>query len=190
MDTEIFLIRHAFSMESILQERTIELDRKGQEDAEEVGMILEQKKISAVISSPYPRAIQTVGRLAVQNGVDLTMDGRFRERKLAEDAYEIEDIAASLRYCFDRPTFAYPGGESNNDALRRGVEGVYDVAKTFAGKLIVIGLHGNILSIILNYFDEQHEDLPGNSHTAAVYKLIFRNGQFAAIERVWIKQPV
>ena len=56
----------------------------------------------------------------------------------------------------------------------------------YAQKNIVIGTHGNIMVLMMNYFDSIYDyDFWRNLSMPDVYKLSFKDNVFIGSERIW-----
>lgn len=153
--TTIYLVRHAESAYTP-DEYGRGLTEKGEQDAERVTQALRSKKIDIVISSPYRRAINTVQGIADTHHLKIELDGRFRERQLAEGP--VENFAAAVKALWDDPTLFYPGGESNRQAVKRGIEAMQDILDRYRDqKEIVIGTHGNLMALIMQYYEPRYD---------------------------------
>jgi 2,3-bisphosphoglycerate-dependent phosphoglycerate mutase len=145
----IFLVRHAHADWQPNERRP--LSRTGAQDALQVAAILESRSIEALVCSPYRRARQTLEPLAARLGLAIQLDKRFRERELGRwQAGSFEEAVARTWQDFD---FAYPGGESNRQAQKRPIEALDDLVNSGNRQVYAIGTHGNLLALILNYFD-------------------------------------
>jgi 2,3-bisphosphoglycerate-dependent phosphoglycerate mutase len=150
---EIVLVRHARAIPSGTPpwtERDDErpLGEEGLRDADELAFELDPYHFSAVYSSPYPRAVQTVAPTAARRSLEVQPLDDLRERRLA--ATLRDDWADLLARGWADPDFAAPGGESSRAAQRRGM-GVLDLLRArhaFGGRLLV-GSHGNLIALIL-----------------------------------------
>lgn len=67
--TTIYFIRHAEPNYDNHDDMTRELSEKGLKDRALVTEFLRDKEIDAVLSSPFKRAVDTVGEFAKQQGV-------------------------------------------------------------------------------------------------------------------------
>ncbi|TFE01522.1 histidine phosphatase family protein [Jeotgalibacillus salarius] len=152
--TNIYLVRHAHSVYTT-DEHSRPLSEKGLGDAAEVTKILKSENIHVVISSPYKRAIQTVEGIAayIEKEVEIVED--FRERALTDEP--AEDFTKAITRVWEDFNFSWDGGESNVAAQERGVQALFDVLERFEGQNIVIGAHGNIMVLIMNYFDQVYD---------------------------------
>lgn len=56
----------------------------------------------------------------------------------------------------------------------------------YNGKNIVIGTHGNIMVLIMNYFDSKYDfSLWKNLEMPDIYKLTFKDRELKSVERLW-----
>lgn len=183
MITNIYLVRHANSSYTP-DELNRPLSEKGLKDASKVTELLSYENINKVISSPYKRAIQTVEGTANHFGLCISTDEAFKERKLADCSVANFDEVI-LKYWEDF-NFYLPGGESSNFAQDRGVQALKSVLNECCGKNVVIGTHGNIMVLIMNYFDKKYSyDFWKSLNMPDIYKLSFENEVFISINRIW-----
>ena len=87
--TNIYFVRHAESDNKVHDDMSRPLTEKGTKDRTLVTNYLGDKGISAVFSSPYKRAYDTVEDFVQQNGLDITCIDDFRERKVATHGLRI-----------------------------------------------------------------------------------------------------
>lgn len=180
--TIIYFVRHAHSTYT-KEERERPLSEKGHCDAENVIHLLKDKHIDVVISSPYKRAIQTVQGIANTYHVSIEIEEDLRERLLSSEP--VADFNAAIENVWEDWSFAYEGGESNDVAQRRAVICMQSILKKYKGKNIVIGTHGNIMVLLMNYFDSKYDfrfwkilRMPD------IFKLNFHNEDLVAAERI------
>ncbi|MFD0050989.1 histidine phosphatase family protein [Actinomycetes bacterium NPDC127524] len=187
MDTEIYFVRHAHSVFSLDNEETRELSEKGWADAQKITDILIKENIEHIISSSYVRAKQTVEGLSKHIHKEIEVDSRFRERDLAARDYHFERPIEAMKYVFDNPHFKYPGGESNQEVQQRGINGLRDAVSKYYGKKVAIGIHGNIMTCTLNYFDKKFDlDFWNMTTKPDIYKLsIDKHFNLVGFERLW-----
>ncbi|MFB4168948.1 histidine phosphatase family protein [Virgibacillus sp. JSM 102003] len=183
MNTNIYLVRHAHSTFTP-DERKRPLSQEGFITAEKVTELLQAENIDVVLSSPYIRAIQTVKGIAEYIEQEVILKKGFKERKLA--GKPVEDFDEAITKVWQDYNFAWAGGESNYRAQQRGVEAINHVLEQYKGRNIAIGTHGNIMTIIMNYFDKQY-----NFHfwktlsMPDIYKLTFDEKALVEVKRVW-----
>lgn len=119
MKNTYYLIRHAHSIYSP-DEWNRPLSQKGQASLSQLNM-LESKPISAIYSSPYKRAIETVEPLAQTLGLSIQLDKRLIERKLSSQSIFDQAFEATLKQLWKNPAISLPGGESNLTAQKRAL---------------------------------------------------------------------
>ncbi|MCM3388325.1 histidine phosphatase family protein [Ureibacillus chungkukjangi] len=183
MLTNLYLVRHAHSTYSP-DELGRPLSQRGFIDAEKIMKLFENKEIDIIISSPYKRAIQTVEGIANFREKVVLLEENFKERTLSIGA--VEDFEAAITKVWVEPTFSWSGGESNMDAQKRGVKALKNLLTTCEGKNVVIGTHGNLMTLILNHFDKNYDfnfwktlDMPD------IYKLTFEYQELKEVKRIW-----
>lgn len=183
MLTNLYLVRHAHSTYTS-DEIGRPLSSKGFADAERISGVLANEKIDVIISSPYKRAIQTVGSIAKKLGIEVNLEEGFKERTLSREP--VEDFTMAITRVWEDPTFFLPGGESNHVAQKRGIKAIGNVLECYEGKNIVIGTHGNIMVLIMNHFDKKYDfNFWKNLNMPDIYKLTFENKNLVDIKRLW-----
>lgn len=183
LQTNVYLVRHAHSTYTA-DELGRPLSEKGIVASENVRRLFANKKIDAVLSSPYKRAIQTVECVAAGIGKEVIIKEGFKERRLSEKP--MEDFQAAIAKVWEDPTFFWEGGESNVAAQKRGVQALLNVLEEYEGKNIVIGTHGNIMVLLMNFFDRNYDFLFWKSlEMPDIYKLMFQSKNLINVERIW-----
>jgi 2,3-bisphosphoglycerate-dependent phosphoglycerate mutase len=184
MNTNIYLVRHAQSIYTP-DELNRPLSEKGFKDAEKINEILLNENIAYVLSSPYKRAIQTVQGVAKNICADILIEDGFKERKIAEGS--VENFNSAIDKLWTNFDFNFEGGESNLKAQKRGIHSLNKVLNKYNGKNIVIGTHGNIMVLIMNYFDNKYNyDFWKGLSMPDVYRLSFQDNKFIGAERIVI----
>ncbi|SDM89138.1 2,3-bisphosphoglycerate-dependent phosphoglycerate mutase [Psychrobacillus sp. OK028] len=183
MQTNLYFVRHAHSTYTP-DELGRALSERGVFDAERITQMLEQENIDIVISSSYKRAIQTVEGIAKFIGREIIIEDDFKERKLSEEP--VKDFNLAITKVWEEPSFSWEGGESNIIAQKRGVEATLNILEQYIGKNIAVGTHGNLMVLIMNYFDHGYDftfwkelDMPD------IYKLTFENKKLIEVNRIW-----
>lgn len=183
--TTLFFVRHAHSTYS-QDEINRPLSERGFDDAQYVTEILKEEEIDVVVSSPYKRAVQTVNGIAEYIDTEIEIIDGFKERTLSTDP--VSDFNFAITKVWEDYHFSWKGGESNFVAQRRGVKSTFDVLKKYTGKNVVIGTHGNIMALIMNFFDKQYDfmfwkklDMPD------IYKLTFEECELINVKRLWVR---
>ena len=142
----IVLVRHAAATG---QDANAALTMEGQLQARMLADLLLQFQIQRVISSPFVRAIESVGPFCRRAGLRLETDDRLVERVLS--ARNLPDWRDHLRLSFDDLDYCLEGGESSRTAQARGTSVVREALAT--GARCVLVTHGNMLALILRSID-------------------------------------
>lgn len=183
METNLYFVRHAHSVYTP-DELNRPLSEKGFQDAKKVTDLLKEEKIDSVISSPYKRAIQTVEGVARYIGKEVIIKEDFRERKLAK--VPVENFDEAIAKVWRDIDFAFDGGESNKVAQKRGYDITQKVLQTYKGKNVVIGTHGNIMVLIMNYFDQAYDfSFWKQLAMPDIYQLTFEEQTLKKVQRIW-----
>lgn len=182
MITNLYFVRHAHSTYSP-DERNRPLSERGMLDAKLITNLSKTLKINHVISSPYKRAIQTVEGIAELIGEEIELIDGFRERLLSE--HPVADFNEAISRVWTDFNFSMEGGESNYVAQKRGVEATLQVLEKYESQNIVVGTHGNIMVLIMNYFNPQY-DVHFWEELAMpdIYKLTFNKKSLVAVSRI------
>lgn len=184
MNTNIYLVRHAHSIYTS-DELNRPLSKEGSKNADRITEILKNENIDTVLASSYRRAMQTVEGIAKHISTQIIIEDGFKERKIAEGAVEnFDSVITKLWTDFN---FAFEGGESNLQTQKRGISVLNKVLKVFQGKNIVIGTHGNIMALIMNYYDSSkyNFDFWKSLSMPDIYKLSFDSNKVVEIKRTF-----
>ncbi len=151
--TTVYFVRHSQPNKNNHDDMTRELTEQGMEDRKKVTAFLLDKQITAVFSSPYRRAVDTVKHFADTLGLPIMTDHGFREREVTETwltDLQFSDFTARQWADFD---YKFPTGECLREVQVRNIAALNRVLTTHAGQNIVIGSHGTALGTILAYYD-------------------------------------
>ncbi len=143
----IYIVRHgkAEGQESIAQ-----LTADGRVQAGSLADLLADSQIERILSSPYFRARDSVAPLARRLKLEVELDERLVERVLV--AGSITDWQQHLEASFNDLDFCLEGGESSRAAMGRIVS-VVDEIQTHSAETTLLATHGNLLALLLKYFD-------------------------------------
>lgn len=146
------------------------LTEAGRSAAEELAVELDGWEITAIYSSPYARALETVTVLAQRRGIGVQLIDDLRERRLSLEPHD--EWQASLQRSWTDGDFALPGAESGRDAQRRAVA-ILDLLRVRHpdGGRLVIGSHGNLISLILQALEP---DVGYDFHMAMPMPALYR----------------
>jgi 2,3-bisphosphoglycerate-dependent phosphoglycerate mutase len=185
MRTYAYLIRHAHSVYTS-EELERPLSERGLKDAKIVTELLSAENITHVVSSPYKRAIQTVEGTASYFGLSISINEGLKERILADGP--VDNFDGIILKAWEDFDFSMPQGETGNTAQKRGVQAFTDILDKYSGGNIVIGTHGNIMVLIMNYYDKKYNyDFWTNLEMPDIYKLSFENGKLEEVKHIWRK---
>lgn len=184
MKTTIYMVRHAESPYDEGDERTRGLTEKGKRDAEKVTKLLIGEGIDMVISSPYSRAVLSVEGLAQHLNVEVETFENLRERHFSSEY--IHDLMYEIRENFYNFEYALPGGESNADCQKRAIAALKAILKKHEGKRVVIGTHGLIMSLMMNYFDSTYGlEFLDQLKKPDIYKMEFEDMNLKEVSKMW-----
>ncbi|MFC4620195.1 histidine phosphatase family protein [Camelliibacillus cellulosilyticus] len=186
--TIIYFVRHAESPYVSGEERKRGLSAQGRQAALRVKDVLIDKMIDVFISSPYLRAILTIKDLADALGKDILIEEDLRERMLAGKDTVIPDGAflQAKRKLYHDKTAAFPGGESSIAAQIRAIKVVSKLLNQYKGRRIVIGTHGDIMTLMLNHFDPSYDfDFWQKTTMPDIYESTFDGETLLKVSRLW-----
>jgi 2,3-bisphosphoglycerate-dependent phosphoglycerate mutase len=127
------------------------LTAAGATAARELASSLTDEPITAVYSSPYPRALQTGEPIAEQHGLRVEIVDDLRERLLSP--HPLADWYAKVQRTWDDLDYALPDGESSRTAQRRAVGALSGLAERHPDATIAAVSHGNLIALVLNARD-------------------------------------
>lgn len=181
--TEIYFVRHAHAHYSE-DEYHRPLSAQGERDAERVTNLLKHQRIDAVYTSPYRRAIQTVEGIAQARHLPVQTIDALKERQLSSGV--LEDFHAAVQRVWHEPSFAWAGGESNQQAMARAIPSLRNILLTHPQQSVVIGTHGNIMVLMMHYFDAQYDYAFWQKLSMPdIYRLSFQGLSLQEVTRVW-----
>jgi 2,3-bisphosphoglycerate-dependent phosphoglycerate mutase len=188
MKTFIYFVRHAISPFSLDNERSRGLSEQGKSDSIRVAEILETEGIDIVVSSSFARAIDTVQPLADILDKEIILFEELVERSIASLKHVISEVELldGIEKSFVDLDYCLPEGETTRQAQDRAIPIIKQLLTDYVGKKIVIGTHGNILTIILNYFDKDYGyDFWLKASKPDVYKVEFEGIEIKHFERLY-----
>lgn len=128
--------------------------------------------------------MQTVELIAQSRNLGIEIIEDFKER--AKCSGKLENFYENMAKLWNDKTFRFSGGESNIEGQNRGVQALEKIVVENEGESIVIGTHGDLLSLIINYYNKSYGyefwnalDMPD------AYRLTFKDIALTGIERVW-----
>ncbi|EPC8418414.1 MULTISPECIES: histidine phosphatase family protein [Bacillus cereus group] len=189
MNTYIYMVRHGESSKLEGSERTRGLTEKGSLDAHRVTDILKTEGIDTFISSPYKRAMLTIEKTANFYEKEILIYENLKECMFSSGDQVISDkeVYPLVKKMFSNPDCTLMEGESYKDCQRRVVKVLKEILMDFQGQKIVIGTHGLVMTLMMNYFDKQY-GFEFLIHTSKpdIYKLEFNDEQLLNVKKLWI----
>lgn len=188
MITNIYMVRHAESPFVFGEEQTRGLSEEGFMMARHAAELLKDVELAAIISSNYVRAIQTVQALADQRGLPVLELESLRERPIKGLDYKApwEELLVAIERSFADWDYALDGGETTRAAQQRAIPVIEQILEQYKGKNVAMGTHGNIMTIIMNYYDQQYDyDFWMSTSKPDIYRLAFEQGKLHHVERIW-----
>jgi 2,3-bisphosphoglycerate-dependent phosphoglycerate mutase len=149
---DVLLVRHA-EPEPVGHPDYAEDERPltdaGRNAANELAEQFDAVTLSAVYSSPYTRAVETVKPTADRHSLEVLILTDLRERRLTMTS--LPNWREHLELAWQDHEYALEGAESGSAAQRRalGVLNLLRVRHPDGGRLLV-GSHGNLISLILH----------------------------------------
>lgn len=147
--TFIYFVRHAQSDFSWLDDETRPLTAEALDDLAQVQDFFSSVGIDCFYSSPFKRAIDTIGLVAKQKCKPVLLDDRFRERTVGRDGQKPE----VLKQRWEDFNFCEPLGESLRSVQQRNIEALSEILAKHPKQTVVIGTHGTALSTVYNYYN-------------------------------------
>lgn len=176
----IFLIRHC---KASGQEPEAALTDDGLVQSFILADFLIDKGIETIVSSPYLRSVKSIEPLSKKLGIKIELDNRLRERVLSPK--NLPNWTEDLKETFNNLDLKFEGGESTSEAMNRGIEIVKELIHRRENNIVVV-THGNLLAIILKYYNPTFGFLEWkNLCNPDVYQIQFVNGMHKTTKRIW-----
>lgn len=153
----ILVVRHgqtSWNVHNKVCGRTdVPLTEEGLKQARQVALIMKEKALDVIVSSPLQRAIQMSRLVSEACGVPVEVDERLIELNFG--IYEGVDRADS-RYLENKRHFAYrfPGGESMMKAAHRVYGLLEELKEKYPNKTVLLVCHGGICRMVCTYFED------------------------------------
>lgn len=152
--TEVYFVRHAEPDYKNHDDASRDLTEKGLCDRALVTAFLKDKGISAVYSSPYKRAVDTVQPFADSLHLPVVTDPDFRERRV--DSVWIEDFDGFSRQQWTDFDYRLTDGETLRTVQTRNCAALNRLLTAHAGAAVAVGSHGTALSTLIHYYDHTY----------------------------------
>lgn len=142
----IYLVRHCKAAGQAPEDS---LTEQGQVDSARLIDFFMDKDIDIIISSPFVRALETITPFAKTINKDIFIDKRLKERVLS--TIDLDDWMLKLQTTFEDGELKFEGGESSNEAMKRGVLLIEELIESPELNIVVV-THGGLLSLILRHY--------------------------------------
>lgn len=188
LNTELLLVRHAESAVRLGPDRTRGLTEQGYADVLRLTAGLRGTPVDAVVSSPYARAVLTVRGIADERGLPVRTIEDLRERRLHGEELLLprETFLDAVARSFADRDAVLPGGESFREGQARGVRAVQELLALYRGRTVVVGTHGNLMTMILQAYGEGYDysfwlrlEMPD------VYRMTFDDDKLLGVDKPW-----
>ena len=193
MRKEVILIRHGetdWNAQQRWQGHTdVPLNAQGIQQAESVAEELRKYALDVLFSSDLARAHQTAQIIAKRQELKIFTTNRLREVDVGaaeglgyEEAVERFGQKSILRWRSVLPVdleFAFPGGETKLEAVRRAYRVIENFLHSIGAKRVGIVSHGMLIRTFLNYLFPQL-DIPTVLPNCGYFPL-----SYDVSERVW-----
>ena len=188
MRTNLYMVRHAESPFEFGKEKSRGLSEEGMTAARRVASIFSTIEVHYIASSSYTRAIQTVQPLAEQTNIPVIEYDELIERPIKglDTKAPWDALLEAIRRSFEDKDYALEGGESTREAQERAIPVIEKLLEEQKGNNIVLGTHGNIMTIIMNYYNEAYGfEFWEQTSKPDIYKLTFDGNKLENVERLW-----
>ncbi|MBS2967376.1 histidine phosphatase family protein [Metabacillus sp. KIGAM252] len=179
MKKKIYLIRHC---KASGQDLEAPLTQEGRAQAASLAAFLAGKSIDVIYSSPFKRAIDSVLPISRACNLDVILDQRLAERILS--IKNLQDWIDKLSQTFEDKTLVFEGGESSMAAASRGLEVIQSFLDSSYQTAAIVS-HGNLISLILNHYDESYGFEQWKALSNPDLYLLEFEGSIPDIKRVW-----
>lgn len=187
--TNIYFVRHADSDKNIHDDYLRPLTPKGRADCALVTEFFAQdKKIDAVLSSPYIRAIDTVKPFAQSHDLNVEVIQDFRELERGSGPLLPQrDFVSVIERLWSDFSHTMPGGESLFEVTARNIAALNQVLARHKNKNIVIGTHGLALAVIIHHYDSTYgfkDFMAMVDIMPYIVKITFEDGSYINTEKI------
>lgn len=152
---DVILVRHAESQPDWnLPLPAWPLSKRGEAQALDLVARLEALSPDRILSSPYPRAIDTVQPFAAKHAVTVDIIDDLRERTLSGEVLKPDGaFLDAMRLSFEDVDFCLPGGESVREVAERALGALEAYFHAHGGGRVLASSHGNTITAILAAID-------------------------------------
>lgn len=153
---ELYVVRHGqtdFNAQGLAcgGQSNVPLNDKGRQQARELGVLLSDVHLDAVLVSPLQRAQQTAAIALEGRNVPVMTEVALREHcfGIYEGAVLDHPQFSKLRWDF---CYRLPEGESLADVVCRVYPFLADLPKRFGGKSVLLVCHGALARVIDSFY--------------------------------------
>jgi broad specificity phosphatase PhoE len=147
---KLFLIRHGETKENqlgvIIGQNPGQLSASGKQSLVHLKKSTDLLHINTVYSSDLKRCADSVKLLFSDRNVEIKLEPRLREINFGD--LQGKPYSALIGDYLHDIGRKFPGGESNEEFIKRTIDAVNDIVKNESGKDIVIICHSGTISII------------------------------------------
>ena len=148
--TSVYFVRHAQPDHSFRGDRTRPLTDEGKNDTRVVAELLKSRNVGYIASSPYIRAIDTVGLYSLWTGLEVNIYENLRER--GAGSWQGENFFEYIEKQWADFDYHIKNGESLREVQKRNIRVLELILSEHDGENIAIATHGTALSTILNHY--------------------------------------
>ncbi len=191
-ETIVYFVRHAKAPFSLKNYHDRSLSVEGEAAAKNLVKIFDSVPVDVFVSSSSPRAVETINPIALAKGKPIEMHDELRELLLRGSQTFIEEdkIEAEIEKVFADENYKLVGGESAAEVLGRGLPIFQKILEQHAGKSIILGTHGIIMTLLLQSFDSSTGfNFWKKTTKPDVYRAVFSEGRMKQLDR-FFKQVI
>ncbi len=159
MDNKIYILRHgetAWNIEKVFRgQAEVPLNDNGRAQAELAAQYLKDKGIEMVYTSPLERAVETAAAVSGATGLEAVKDdafsgmnfGKWQGRPHTE--IKEEDPEKFLDFHHGDGSLRVPGGETFQEVMDRGMDGLKSIVEEHPGKTVLIVTHRVVCKLLV-----------------------------------------
>lgn len=148
--TSVYFVRHAQPDNSVRDDRHRPLTDEGKNDTRAVAELLKSRNVGFIASSPYERAVETVGLYSLWTGLDVNIYEDLRERNAG--SWQGDNFFEYIEKQWADFDYHIMDGECLHDVQERNIRALKQLLAEHDGESIAVATHGTALSTILNYY--------------------------------------
>ena len=178
LETIVYIVRHATSLprQDVTNDEW-ELSSYGRQQADALVEAFESLNIDVVVSSPYPRAVDTVFPFTQKKDILLQSEDGLRDQNMEEETLPPADFQSLTRAMWNDFEHSKDGSESNGVCQRRMVKVIKDICHDNEGKTVLVCSHAGPIAMFMKALDPSFTyDDWANMAMPHMYK-IFYNGE-------------